>query len=247
MWLTGSKAHINRTNPATDTRSALSFRKLESLTCTHVQSYVKMRKLDVERRHLNLYKPMKKNLIIPRIAIVALGLGALCLATTSSALNQYPPLKSGANAPAPTAKPAAGAAKAGSKLSAADKAFMMNAAKGGMMEVEWGKLAAQNGQNADVKKFGNRMVTDHSKANTELVGLAKEEGVTLPGAKSRGKWKSDKDYMDMMVKDHQEDLAEFQKEAQNGADPELKAFAAKGTKMVSTHLKLAQETQGKVK
>ena len=193
---------------------------------------------------------MKKNLIISQIVIVTLAVGALCFATTSNALNAYPPLKTGANADAPKASPApakAGAAKAGSKLSAADKSFMMNAAKGGMMEVESGKMAAQNGQNADVKKFGNRMVTDHSKANNELMALAKEEGVSLPGAKSPGKWKSDKDYMDMMVKDHQADLAEFQKEAQSGTDPDVKAFAAKGAKMVSAHLKLAQETQGKLK
>ena len=192
---------------------------------------------------------MKKNLIMSRIAIVALGAGALCLATTSSALNQYPPLKSGANAPAPTASPAPakGAAKAASKLSAADKTFMMNAAKGGMMEVEWGKLAAQNGQNADVKKFGNRMVTDHSKANSELMALAKEEGVSLPGAKAPGKWKSDKDYMDMMVKDHQADLAEFHKQAQSGTDPDLKAFAAKYSKVVQQHLDLAKQTQSKLK
>ncbi len=190
---------------------------------------------------------MKKNLIISRIAIVALGVGALCLPTTSSALTQYPPLRTGANTDVKSPAPAKSPAKAASRLSAADKAFMMNAAKGGMMEVEWGKLAAQNGQNADVKKFGNRMVTDHSKANSELMALAKEEGVTLPGARSPGKWKSDKDYMDMMVKDHQADLAEFQKQAQSGTDPDLKAFAAKGAKMVSAHLKLAQETQGKLK
>jgi putative membrane protein len=192
---------------------------------------------------------MKTNLIISRITIVALGVGALCLATTSSALNAYPPLRTGANSDAPkaTPAPAKGAAKAASKLSAADKTFMMNAAKGGMMEVEWGKSAAQNGQNADIKKFGNRMVTDHSKANSELMALAKEEGVALPGAKSPGKWKSDKDYMDMMVKDHQADLAEFQKEAQSGTDPDLKKFAEKYSKVVSAHLKLAQETQGKLK
>ena len=191
---------------------------------------------------------MNKNLIISRIGMIALGAGALCLATTSSALNAYPPLKTGANSDAPKAKASASpAGKAASKLSAVDKTFMMNAAKGGMMEVEWGKLAAQNGQNADVKKFGNRMVTDHSKANSDLMALAKEEGVTLPGGKSPGKWKSDKDYMEMMVKDHQADLTEFQKEAQSGTDPDLKAFAAKGAKMVSTHLKLAQETQGKLK
>src|SRR2546421_6136272 len=192
---------------------------------------------------------MKINPLISRIAIVALGVGAVCLATTSSALNAYPPLRTGANADAQKSSPAPakGGAKAAGKLSVADKAFMMNAAKGGMMEVEWGKLAAQNGQNADVKKFGNRMVTDHSKANSELMALAKEEGVSLPAAKSPGKWKSDKDYMDMMVKDHQADLAEFQKEAQSGTDPDLKKFAEKYSKVVSAHLKLAQETQGKLK
>jgi putative membrane protein len=188
---------------------------------------------------------MKINLILSRIGIVALAIGALCLATTSSAISQYPPLRTGANANASPA-PAKTAAKAGSKLSAADKTFMMNAAKGGMMEVEWGKLAAQNGQNADVKKFGNRMVTDHSKANSELMALAKEEGVSLPGAKG-GKWKSDKDYMDMMVKDHTADLAEFQKEAQSGTDPDLKAFAAKYSKVVQEHLNMAKQTQSKLK
>src|SRR5438552_12189037 len=208
-----------------------------------------MRTSDAEWRYHNLQTLMKKHLIMTRIAIVALGVGALCLATTSSALNAYPPLKTGANANAPTISPspAKGAAKAASKLSAADKAFMMNAAKGGMMEVEWGKLAAQNGQNADVKKFGNRMVTDHSKANSELMALAKEEGVTLPGAKAPGKWKSDKDYMDMMVKDHQADLAELQNEAQSGTDPDLKAFAAKYSKVVQQHLDLAKQTQSKLK
>jgi putative membrane protein len=186
---------------------------------------------------------MKKNRI-NQITVTALSIGALCLATTSSALNAYPPLRTGANSDAQKAKPAANAT---GKLSAADKTFMMNAAKGGMMEVEMGKVAAQNAQSADVKKFGNRMVTDHSKANNELMALAKEEGVSLPATKAPGKWKSDKDYMGMMVKDHQADLAEFQKEAQSGTDPDLKAFAAKGAKMVSSHLKLAQETQGKLK
>src|ERR1700719_4033696 len=174
---------------------------------------------------------MKTNLITTRIAVAALAVGALCLATTSFAIDNYPPLKTGANAPAPN-KSAAPAAKA-SKLSGADKTFMLNAAKGGMMEVEMGKMAAQNAQNADVKKFGNRMVTDHSKANGELMGLAKEEGVALPGAKSPGKWKSDKDYMGMMVKDHEKDLAEFQNEAKSGSDPDLKKFADKYSKVVA--------------
>lgn len=193
---------------------------------------------------------MNITFITKRIAVATLAIGAIGFATSSIALDAYPPLKTGANGPAPSAKPAnnsANSAKAGGKLSSADKTFMMNAAKGGMMEVEMGKMAAQNGQSADVKKFGNRMVTDHSKANNELMALAKEEGVSLPGAKSAGKWKSDKAYMDDMVKDHEKDLTEFQNEAKSGTDPDLKKFADKTSKVISKHLEMAKETQGKLK
>lgn len=134
-----------------------------------------------------------------------------------------------------------------SKLSSKDKTFMMNAAKGGHMEVDMGKIAAQNAQNPDVKKFGNRMVTDHSKANSELMTLASEEGVKLPEPKAPGKWKSDKDYMDDMVKDHEKDLSEFQDEAKNGTDPDLKKFAEKTSKVIAKHLELAKNVQAKLK
>jgi len=181
---------------------------------------------------------MKKQVtVFSRIAVVALIGAGLCLGASAQAAAKKEEKKT----EQPSKTPATAA------LSDKDKAFMKEAAKGGMMEVEWGKLASQSAQNADVKKFGNRMMTDHSKANNELMALAKEEGVALPATKSTGKWKSDKDYMDMMVKDHHADLAEFQKEAQSGTDPDVKAFAAKGAKMVSAHLKLAQETQSKVK
>jgi putative membrane protein len=132
-------------------------------------------------------------------------------------------------------------------LSAQDKAFMNKAANGGNMEVQWGQWAAQSGQNPEVKKFGNRMVADHSKANNELTALAQKKGVGLKTEKVKGKWTSDKDYMAMMVKDHQEDWAEFQAEAKNGTDPDLKKFAADGSKMIQKHLELAKQTQGKLK
>src|ERR1051326_4643778 len=192
------------------------------------------------------------NTLVSQLGVEAVAAVSLCLATGANSAMQGGGYSQQPQGNPPTTRPAMApatktdTAKKGN-LSDKDKKFMMNAAKGGMMEVEWGKLAAQNGQNADVKKFGNRMVTDHSKANNELMALAREEGVSLPAAKPAGKWKSDKDYMDMMVKDHTGDLAEFQKEAQSGTDPDLKAFAAKYPKVVAAHLKMAQATQGKVK
>ena len=133
-----------------------------------------------------------------------------------------------------------------SSLSEKDKSFMKKAAKGGMMEVALGRLAEQNGQSADVKSFGKRMVTDHSKANDELKSIAAKKGVKLPSKEPSEKWTSDKVYMDLMVKDHEKDLAEFQDEATNGSDPDVKKFAEDTAKMVHEHLDLAKQTQSKL-
>jgi putative membrane protein len=136
-----------------------------------------------------------------------------------------------------------------SSLSVKDKAFMKKAAKGGMMEVAMGNLAEQNGQSDDVKSFGKRMVTDHSKANDELKSIAEKKGVKLPTKEKEhsGKWSSDKAYIDAMVKDHEKDLAEFQEEAKTGSDPDVKKFAEDTAKIVQEHLDLAKETQSKLK
>src|SRR2546429_6019491 len=119
-----------------------------------------------------------------------------------------------------------------SSLSAKDKTFIHKAAKGGMMEVAMGTLAEQNGQSDDVKSFGKRMVTDHSKANDELKSIAQQKGIKLPTKEPTEKWSSDKAYMTMMVKDHEKDLAEFQAEAKDGNDPDVKNFADKTAKVV---------------
>ena len=124
---------------------------------------------------------------------------------------------------------------------------MKKAAKGGMMEVAMGKLAEQNGQSPDVKSFGQRMVTDHSKANDELKKIATEKNFKLPEKQPKGSWSSDKAYMDMMLKDHEKDLAEFQQEASSGSDPDVKKFADDTAKVVQEHLQLAKDTQSKLK
>ena len=133
-----------------------------------------------------------------------------------------------------------------SSLSAKDKTFIHKAAKGGMMEVAMGNLAAQNGQSDGVKSFGKRMVTDHSKANDELKSIAAQKGVKLPSKEPTEKWSSDKAYINMMVKDHEKDLAEFQEEASTGTDPDVKKFAEDTAKVVQEHLDLAKQTQSKL-
>jgi len=115
------------------------------------------------------------------------------------------------------------------------------------MEVTMGKVAEQNAQSDDVKSFGKRMVTDHSKANDELKSIASKKGFELPNKEHAGKWTSDKAYVDMMVKDHEKDLAEFKEEASSGSDSDVKKFADDTAKIVQEHLDLAKEIQGKLK
>ena len=110
-----------------------------------------------------------------------------------------------------------------------------------------GRVAEENATNSEVKNFGGRMVKDHSNANEELKAIAKEKGVEVPAEKEAGKWKSDKDYMDAMVKDHEKDLAAFEKEAKDGSDPDVKNFASKTAKTVRKHLEMAKEIDAKVK
>ena len=57
----------------------------------------------------------------------------------------------------------------------------MDAAMGGLMEVELGRAATQQGASDAVKQFGQRMVDDHSKPTRAYV-LATSKGLTLPTA-----------------------------------------------------------------
>jgi putative membrane protein len=103
------------------------------------------------------------------------------------------------------------------------------------------------------------MVTDHTKANTELKALAGTKFITLPAILDSKKQKDyddmskmkreefDKTYIDYMVKDHEEDIELFKKEAQEGKDAELKAFAAKHVPILELHLQMAQQAADAVK
>ena len=129
-----------------------------------------------------------------------------------------------------------------------DASFAMKAAQGGMAEVQMGKLAAEKGNSADVKAFGQQMVDDHSKANEDLKSVAEKQGMTLPAdvnAHQHAMYSRleklsgpafDKAYVRGMVMDHQEDVKEFQKEADSGKDDQIKGFASRTLPVIQGHL-----------
>ena len=152
----------------------------------------------------------------------------------------------------------ASATVAGQTSTSPDSHFVMEAAKGGLAEVEMGKLAADKASSSEVKQFGQRMVDDHSKANDELKSVASQKGITIPtevDAKHKAKMDQmsklsgeafDKAYMADMLKDHKEDVADFKKEAGSGKDPDVKAFASKTLPTLEEHLRMAEDIHAKM-
>jgi putative membrane protein len=134
----------------------------------------------------------------------------------------------------------------------ADEEFAKKAAQGSMAEVKLGQLAEEKAQSEEVKKFAKRMVEDHTKANDKLKEVAMKENVNLPtdlDSKDEAKYDSlsklsgpqfDKAYAREMVKDHEQDIAEFRREATNGQKPDLKRFAAETLPTWQSHLKQAR-------
>jgi len=134
-----------------------------------------------------------------------------------------------------------------------DKDFIKEAAQGGQAEVKMGQLAAEKGSSAEVKSFGQKMVEDHGKANTELMTLAQSKGVTLQEGdlgkhqKSYDKLQKlsgadfDKAYVKMMVEDHQNDVKAFQKEAERGQDHDVKTWAAKTLPTLQMHMSMIDD------
>ena len=137
----------------------------------------------------------------------------------------------------------------------ADSRWMMESAQGGMAEVELGNLAKDHASSDAARTFGQHMVDDHSKANDELKALAAQKNVTLPSAvdaKDQAMMDKlsamkgaafDKAYIRDMIADHKKDIAEFQKEADSGKDPDVKAWAAKTLPTLQDHLKMAMDAQ----
>jgi putative membrane protein len=134
-----------------------------------------------------------------------------------------------------------------------DIEFVLDAAKGGMAEVEFGKLAAERAQNAEVKKFAERMVNDHSKAGNELKSLAQSKGIRLPEeieAKDRALLNRlsklngaafDRAYMQAMVSDHVKDVSEFSKTSKSAKDEDVRSWATKTLPALQEHLRMARD------
>lgn len=136
-----------------------------------------------------------------------------------------------------------------------DQRFMKDAALGNEAEIQLGQMAQEKASSPAVKSFGERMIKDHSDANTKLKAIAQSQHISLPialdpqhretaeGLSKLSGPQFDQAYMRLMVKEHTEDVDKFKKEAADAHDDTVKQFATATLPVLESHLKEAQQVQ----
>ena len=134
-----------------------------------------------------------------------------------------------------------------------DRMFVSKAMQGSIAEVQLAQLTLQKSSNDQVKQFAQRMIDDHTKLNEQMKPVAQQLGVTPPDQVSKNDRKTmaklqalsgsayDQAYIKDMVKDHKQDLSQFQMEASSGQDQTAKDAANQGSKVIAQHLQMAQQ------
>jgi putative membrane protein len=144
---------------------------------------------------------------------------------------------------------AAGAAGADG-MPPAPNVFVKKAALDGMTEVEAAQLALSKTQSPEIRKFAQRMVADHGKANAELTTIAKGKGIAPPKEldaehkamldhlKSKSGEAFDAAYAEHMNMDHDKAIALFEG-ASESSDVDLAQFAKKTLPTLKEHKSMA--------
>jgi putative membrane protein len=148
---------------------------------------------------------------------------------------------------------ATGAMAQNKQVDKTSQKFISSAIQGDIAEVDVGKLAQEKGQSEGVKQFGAMLVKDHGEHRAKAEQVANELGVKPPTGSSVGqkaiyaKLKMlsgasfDKSFAKSMVKDHQHDIKEYQKQA---SKTDAAGTLAKETlPILQKHLQTAQSLE----
>ena len=137
-------------------------------------------------------------------------------------------------------------------LSEKDRAFIRDAAEGGLAEVKMGELGQQKATSQDVKNLAKTLQDDHQKANDELTSIAKSKGIELPSGmgahesainslENKQGQEFDRSFVKDTIRDHNQDISKFERAANDLDDPDLKAFAQKTVPVLRNHLSMAEQ------
>jgi len=139
-----------------------------------------------------------------------------------------------------------------------DREFANMAAKANRAEIQMGNMAEQHASNEAVKDFGKLMVNDHTNAAQKLKSWASQSNFKLPSglpsqaASTKSSLSSlsgaqfDHQYIQSQLKDHKKVIAAFEKEVEQGQNPQLKQFAENTLPVLQDHVRVVEDLAGKL-
>jgi putative membrane protein len=142
---------------------------------------------------------------------------------------------------------AAPGATTSAEASLADRAFVSSVFESDAAEEHLGQLAQQKSQSPDVKDLGQKMMENRTKLDEQLKPLAQKLEVSAPKKPSKKEKELmaklealsgpqfDEEYIRAVAKDNQEDVKNFQTEAESAGDPNLQATAKQDAPVLEAH------------
>jgi predicted outer membrane protein len=131
-----------------------------------------------------------------------------------------------------------------------DRLFLTKAAMGNMAEIMTSQLAMQKSKNAQVRQIAQQMVTEHSRAQSELIPIMQRRGVPVPttvGAmhtatfqqlqRARGN-NFDQLYMAAQAEAHEETVSLYQAALPMVNDPDARAYITRNLPPVVGHTQM---------
>jgi putative membrane protein len=137
----------------------------------------------------------------------------------------------------------------------ADAAFLKEAAGANLLEVRLGQTAQSKASNSAVKQFGQRMVNDHTNLESQVAALSMNNGLGLKQSLNSQQQSDvnrlnklsgqafDTAYMNLMVKDHQEDIGKFQTQSSSAKSTQVRTLATNALPVLQQHLSLATQVR----
>ena len=146
-----------------------------------------------------------------------------------------------------------------SAISQRDKEFLGFAAEVNQSEIQSGLAAETKAGAPAVRALARLMVLDHVELESQLAGIATEDGVQLPGGPSEQAKQEmanlqnmsgsefDAMYMQDMVRGHEHAVQRFESEKGQAQARSVQAVVAAALPILQQHLALAQAVQSGIK
>jgi putative membrane protein len=147
---------------------------------------------------------------------------------------------------------------ASTSLSEADRKFITEAEEDNIKDRTLARVVIEKSTNSDVKDYAQMLVDDHTKALRNLVDLMENAGMKQPSGLTEAKNEADtrlrglsgaaldREYINLMVQDHEKAVAKFQKEETSAKSQSVRDYAKQVLPVLEKHLKKARELQSQL-